>query len=112
MRTEGVMKQRVHEVLGSVAALKKASIAQDGDRVLQQPRRATCVCRLFAIAATGRISEKCPAFPVENGPYHDVGCSEGGDSRHRRGRHGIPAGLLDRPYAAGATILRSRRGRL
>ncbi len=38
--------------------------------------------------------------------------SEGGDSRHHRGYHGIPAGLVDRPSAAGAALLRPRRRRV
>src|SRR2546423_11260198 len=78
----------------------------------KQARETMVFCRFFAIAAGGRIGEKGAAFPVKNGPQHDVRCSEGSDSRHHRGYHGISPGFLHRPYAAGATLLRPWRGRL
>src|SRR6266480_4294060 len=88
--------------------------ARSGVKLPKRTSEATGVFAFFEIAAVGRIGEKNPAFwliPIINGaPDHDVRCSAGSDSRHRRGCHGVPPGVLDRPSAAGATLLRSRRG--
>src|SRR5215813_11495568 len=74
-------------------------------------RRKACFLHL-SIATRERISEKNAAFELESiiaGRAHDVRCNTSGDSRHYRGRHGIPAGVLDRSSVACGTLLRSRR---
>src|SRR5438105_7578784 len=81
----------------------------------KQTREASPAFSYFAIAARVRISEKNPAFPPRKSIQiadlvNDVRCSAGGDSRHRRRRHGVLARLLHRPSVAGGALLQPRRG--
>ena len=73
--------------------------------------RGNGVLAFFCDCGTSSNRREERGFCSRNGPHHDVGCSKGGDSRHHRRYHGIPAGFFHRAHVAGATLLRPRRGR-
>ena len=113
MRTERVVKERVHEILELKIAARGTLRAGSCESGHSQAGASGNQCLAFFCNCdreANRREER--AFYSQNGPHYDVGCSESGDSRHHRGYHGIPAGFVHRSHAAGATLLRPRRRRL